>query len=138
MARKEILDRIEKYVDPFRIAKGKGKFPRRKFLHFATVAAAFPSLVGNASASGYPVRPVHIVVPSLPVGRGGLIAAKNGGPHFYSTLEQAGRDHKHKRSLEALTATQWACIRIRASSKRNSCATPNPTTPPHIMQIAPP
>ena len=69
MARKEILDRIEKYVDPFRITKGKGKFPRRKFLHFATVAAAFPSLVGNASASDYPVRPVHIVVPSLPVGR---------------------------------------------------------------------
>jgi hypothetical protein len=44
------------------------KFPRRKFLHFATVAAAFPSLIGNARSSDYPVRPVHIVVPFPPGG----------------------------------------------------------------------
>src|SRR5262249_50461929 len=50
------------------------KFPRRKFLHFATVAAACPSLIGNASASDYPVRPVHIVVPFPPGGAPDIIA----------------------------------------------------------------
>jgi hypothetical protein len=50
------------------------KFPRRKFLHFATVAAAFPFLVGNASASDYPVRLVHIVVPFPPGGAPDIIA----------------------------------------------------------------
>src|SRR5262249_791993 len=49
------------------------KFPRRKFLHFATVAAACPSLIGNASASDYPVRPVHIVVPFPPGGAPDII-----------------------------------------------------------------
>ena len=50
------------------------KLPRRKFLHFATVAAAFPSLIGDASASDYPVRPVHIVVSFPPGGAPDIIA----------------------------------------------------------------
>jgi tripartite-type tricarboxylate transporter receptor subunit TctC len=50
------------------------KFPRRKFLHFATVGAAFPSLIGNASASDYPARPVHIVVSFPPGGAPDIIA----------------------------------------------------------------
>src|SRR5215469_9475800 len=50
------------------------KFPRRKFLHFATAAAAFPSLIGIASASDYPVRPVHIVVSFPPGGAPDIIA----------------------------------------------------------------
>jgi tripartite-type tricarboxylate transporter receptor subunit TctC len=50
------------------------KLPRRKFLHFATVAAAFPSLIGNASASDYPVRPVRIVVSFPPGGAPDIIA----------------------------------------------------------------
>jgi tripartite-type tricarboxylate transporter receptor subunit TctC len=50
------------------------KLPRRKFLHVATAAAAFPSLTGIASASDYPTRPVHIVVSFPPGGAPDIIA----------------------------------------------------------------
>jgi tripartite-type tricarboxylate transporter receptor subunit TctC len=50
------------------------KLPRRKFLHFATAAAALSSLTGIASASEYPMRPVHIVVSFPPGGAPDIIA----------------------------------------------------------------
>ena len=39
------------------------EFPRRKFLHLAASAAAFPSLPRVASALDYPTRPLTLVVP---------------------------------------------------------------------------
>ena len=39
------------------------EFPRRKFLHLAAGAAAFPSLPRVASALDYPTRPLTLVVP---------------------------------------------------------------------------
>ena len=50
------------------------KLPRRKFLHLATAAAAFPSPIGNVSALDYPTRPVHIVVGFPPGGAPDIIA----------------------------------------------------------------
>jgi tripartite-type tricarboxylate transporter receptor subunit TctC len=50
------------------------KLPRRKFLHVATAAAAFPCLTGIANASDYPMRPVHIVVSFPPGGAPDIIA----------------------------------------------------------------
>jgi len=50
------------------------KLPRRQFLHWATAAAAFPSLTGVASALDYPTRPVHIVVSFPPGGAPDIIA----------------------------------------------------------------
>jgi tripartite-type tricarboxylate transporter receptor subunit TctC len=41
--------------------------PRRKFLHLATTAAAFPCLTGIARAIDYPTRPVHLIL-SFPAG----------------------------------------------------------------------
>jgi tripartite-type tricarboxylate transporter receptor subunit TctC len=50
------------------------KLPRRKFLHLATAAVAFPSLISNASALDYPTRPVHIIVGFPPGGAPDIIA----------------------------------------------------------------
>jgi tripartite-type tricarboxylate transporter receptor subunit TctC len=44
------------------------KLPRRKFLHLAAGAAAFPVTTGIASAESYPSRPVHIIVGFPPGG----------------------------------------------------------------------
>jgi tripartite-type tricarboxylate transporter receptor subunit TctC len=63
------------------------KLPRRKFLHFAAAAAAFPSLTGIASASDYPVRPVHIVV-SFPAGGAPDIIARLVGQWLSERLDQ--------------------------------------------------
>ena len=38
------------------------RFPRRKFLHLAVVAAALPTMSRSVRAQGYPTRPVHIIV----------------------------------------------------------------------------
>jgi tripartite-type tricarboxylate transporter receptor subunit TctC len=44
------------------------KLPRRKFLHLAAGAAAFPVATRIASAQNYPSRPVHIIVGFPPGG----------------------------------------------------------------------
>jgi tripartite-type tricarboxylate transporter receptor subunit TctC len=44
------------------------KLPRRKFLHLAAGAAAFPVATRIASAESYPSRPVHIIVGFPPGG----------------------------------------------------------------------
>ena len=44
------------------------KLPRRKFLHLAAGAAAFPVATRIASAESYPLRPVHIIVGFPPGG----------------------------------------------------------------------
>src|SRR6516165_7139877 len=50
------------------------KFPRRKFLHFATGAAALPGLSCVASALDYPTRPVHLVVGYPPGGAPDIVS----------------------------------------------------------------
>src|SRR5262249_60167596 len=44
------------------------KFPRRRFLHLATGAAAVPAVARIAWAQTYPSRPVRIIVP-FPAGQ---------------------------------------------------------------------
>ncbi|MGA6930178.1 MAG: hypothetical protein WBZ35_12665, partial [Pseudolabrys sp.] len=44
------------------------KFPRRRFLHLATGAAALPAVSRIAWAQTYPSRPVRIIVP-FPAGQ---------------------------------------------------------------------
>jgi tripartite-type tricarboxylate transporter receptor subunit TctC len=48
--------------------------PRRKFLHLAGGAAAFPAIMRVASAQSYPVRPVHLLAGFPPGGIVDLIA----------------------------------------------------------------
>jgi tripartite-type tricarboxylate transporter receptor subunit TctC len=50
------------------------KLPRRKFLHLAAGAAAFPALTRVANAQSYPVRPVHLLAGFPPGGIVDLIA----------------------------------------------------------------
>ena len=40
--------------------------PRRRFLHLAASAAAFPAVSRDASAQSYPVRPITMIVPFAP------------------------------------------------------------------------
>jgi tripartite-type tricarboxylate transporter receptor subunit TctC len=51
------------------------KLPRRKFLHLAAGAAAFPTVAGIALAQTYPSRPVHLIV-GFAAGGGTDIAAR--------------------------------------------------------------
>ncbi len=44
------------------------KLPRRKFLHLAAGAAAFPTILRTANADTYPARPVRIIVGFAPAG----------------------------------------------------------------------
>jgi tripartite-type tricarboxylate transporter receptor subunit TctC len=44
------------------------KLPRRKFLHLAASAAAFPAVSRIARAQAYPTRPVRVIVPFAPGG----------------------------------------------------------------------
>jgi tripartite-type tricarboxylate transporter receptor subunit TctC len=40
--------------------------PRRRFLHLAASAAAFPAVSRDASAQSYPARPITMIVPFAP------------------------------------------------------------------------
>jgi len=50
------------------------KLPRRKFLHLAAGAAAFPAVSHVASADTYPTRPVRLIVPFPPGGGTDIIS----------------------------------------------------------------
>src|SRR6058998_36259 len=64
------------------------KFPRRKFLHLATGAAALPILSGLASAQSYPWRPVRIVA-AFAAGGGVDITARLIGQWLSDRLGQS-------------------------------------------------
>ena len=53
------------------------RIPRRRFLHLAAGAAAFPAVARVASAQTYPTRPVRIIVGFAPA-TGSIIARLTG------------------------------------------------------------
>jgi tripartite-type tricarboxylate transporter receptor subunit TctC len=52
----------------------RGKLPRRKFLHLAAGAAAFPTILRTANADTYPSRPVRYIVGYAPGGGNDIVA----------------------------------------------------------------
>jgi len=64
-----LLDRLA------RIGEGIAmKFPRRRFLQLAGIAAAGPALSRAASAQAYPTRPVRLIVGFVPDGPNDILA----------------------------------------------------------------
>jgi putative tricarboxylic transport membrane protein len=63
------------------------KIPRRKFLRFASSAAALPAVARPTWARSYPTRPVTIIVPFAP-GGGADVSARIVGEHMSRTLGQ--------------------------------------------------
>src|SRR6195256_3749389 len=50
------------------------ELPRRRFLHLAAAAAAFPAASRNAAAQAYPTRPITMVVPFPAAGPADVLA----------------------------------------------------------------
>ena len=63
------------------------KLPRRKFLHLAAGATAFPILSRNARAQAYPTRPITMIVPFAAAGPTD-VAARIVSEHMSRTLGQ--------------------------------------------------
>jgi tripartite-type tricarboxylate transporter receptor subunit TctC len=64
------------------------KLPRRKFLHLATGAAAFPAVSRVARAQTYPSRPVRFIVP-FPAGNASDVVARLIGQRLSDRLGQS-------------------------------------------------
>ncbi len=63
------------------------KLPRRRFLHLAAGAAAFPAVSRVASAQAYPARPITLIVP-FPPGGSTDVGARIVADHMSRTLGQ--------------------------------------------------
>ena len=63
------------------------KLPRRRFLHLAAGAAAFPAVSRVASAQAYPARPITLIVP-FPPGGSTDVGARMVADHMSRTLGQ--------------------------------------------------
>ena len=63
------------------------ELPRRRFLHLAAGAAAFPAVSRVASAQAYPARPITLIVP-FPPGGSTDVGARMVADHMSRTLGQ--------------------------------------------------
>src|SRR4029077_17649617 len=87
------------------------KFPRRKFLHLAAGAAAFPVVTRFASAEGYPSRPVHIIV-GFPPGGATDVNARLIGQWL---TERLGQSSRTGRVPAAILAPNWSLMPSRTA-----------------------
>jgi hypothetical protein len=104
------------------------KLPRRRFLHMAATAAAFPATFRAAQAQAYPVRPIQLTVYFAAGGGNDIIARLMGqwlserlGQPFVILNRPAGRRRQYRNRGRRQGRTRRLFAALHLYAERNQC-----------------